>query len=72
MYNAIWKKIKELAPDLQKNLQFIMSDYEAAAISSMNNNFPQSKIHGCWFHFNQVYLIFYVFNKLLHEYSIFT
>ncbi|GAB1867329.1 hypothetical protein CAJAP_08408 [Camponotus japonicus] len=53
MYNAIWKKIKELAPDFQKNLQFIMTDYEAAAILSMNENFPQSKIHGCWFHFNQ-------------------
>ncbi|XP_070153608.1 uncharacterized protein [Polyergus mexicanus] len=53
MYNAIWKNIKELAPDFQKNLHFIMSDYEAAAISSMNENFPQSKIHGCWFHFNQ-------------------
>ncbi|XP_029670050.1 uncharacterized protein LOC115239591 isoform X2 [Formica exsecta] len=26
MYNAIWKKIKELAPDFQKNLHFIMSD----------------------------------------------
>lgn len=66
MYNAIWKKIKELAPDFQKNLHFIMSDYEAAAISSMNENFPQSKIHGCWFHFNQVYfiLIFLIINKL--------
>ncbi|GAB1867300.1 MULE transposase domain-containing protein [Camponotus japonicus] len=56
MYNAIWKKIKELAPDFQKNLQFIMTDYEAAAILSMNENFPQSKIHGCWFHFNQAIL----------------
>ncbi|XP_039303436.1 uncharacterized protein LOC120357336 [Solenopsis invicta] len=33
-----------------------MSDYEVAAISSMNDSFPQSKIHGCWFHFNQAIL----------------
>lgn len=65
MYNAIWKRIKELAPNLEKNLEFIMSDYEVAAMSSMNENFPQSKIHGCWFHFNQVYLIFFLLNVAL-------
>ncbi|XP_011696429.1 PREDICTED: uncharacterized protein LOC105455076 [Wasmannia auropunctata] len=49
----MWEKIISLAPGLNKNLKFIMSDYEKAAISAMNQKFPAVAIHGCWFHYSQ-------------------
>lgn len=54
MYRAIWNRITELAPVLQQNLKFIMSDYEMAAMKMLNEQFPTAEIHGCWFHYNQV------------------
>jgi len=53
----MWEKIVSLVPDLSKNLKFIMTDYEKAAITIMNQQFPAASIHGCWFHYSQVYLI---------------
>lgn len=58
MYRAIWKKIMELVPMLQQNLKFIMSDYEVAAVKMINEFFPATKAHGCWFHFNQIFYFF--------------
>ncbi|XP_071643034.1 uncharacterized protein [Temnothorax longispinosus] len=52
-YNAVWIKIKELIPDLEKNIRFIMLDYETAAGTSVSDHFPSASIHGCWFHYNQ-------------------
>ncbi|XP_071575450.1 uncharacterized protein [Temnothorax nylanderi] len=56
MYRAIWNRIIELAPVLQQNLKFIMSDYEMAAMKVINEQFPTAEIHGCWFHYNQALL----------------
>lgn len=56
LYRAIWEKVIELAPALQHNVKFIMGDYEKAAITALSEFFPTAEIHGCWFHFNQVYL----------------
>ncbi|KAM0727551.1 hypothetical protein ACS0PU_005800 [Formica fusca] len=53
LYDAVWIKIKELVPDLEKNIQFIMLDYEHAAGASVSDHFPSASIHGCWFHYNQ-------------------
>nr|XP_012231364.1 PREDICTED: uncharacterized protein LOC105677363 [Linepithema humile] len=53
MYKAIWKKIVELVPTLEKNVKFLMSDYEPAAMKVMSKQFPTANAHGCWFHFNQ-------------------
>ncbi|XP_024886894.1 uncharacterized protein LOC112464255, partial [Temnothorax curvispinosus] len=49
----MWEKIVSLAPGLNKNLKFIMADYENAAISAMSEQFPMVTIHGCWFHYSQ-------------------
>ncbi|XP_036142255.1 uncharacterized protein LOC105831015 [Monomorium pharaonis] len=53
LYKAMWEKIVSLAPGLNKNLKFIMADYEQAAIKAMNEQFPTVTIHGCWFHYSQ-------------------
>lgn len=55
LYKAMWEKIVSLAPGLKKNLKFIMADYEKAAISAMSEQFPTVTIHGCWFHYSQVF-----------------
>lgn len=68
-YRAMWKKIIELTPALQKHVKFIMTDYEKAAIAVLHKCFPTASIHECWFHYNQVkhtfhfncYLIFFNF-----------
>ncbi|XP_076660376.1 uncharacterized protein LOC143364211 [Halictus rubicundus] len=56
MYIAIWRKIKELAPMLHKNLKFTMTDYETAAMIALEQQFPSSSVKGCWFHYNQALL----------------
>lgn len=63
MYRAIWNKIIELAPMLQQNVKFIMSDYEMAAMKVVNEQFPAAEAHGCWFHYNQVCIII-LYNNL--------
>lgn len=57
LYKAMWEKIVSLAPGMQQNVKIIMADYEKAALSAMSQQFPTASIHGCWFHYTQVYLI---------------
>ena len=57
LYKAMWDKIISLAPAISRNVKFIMTDYEKAAISAMSEKFPTAAIHGCWFHYTQVYLV---------------
>jgi len=38
LYKTMWEKIVSLAPGLNKNLKFIMADYEKAAILAMSNS----------------------------------
>lgn len=52
----MWSSLKQLCPDLEKNVKYIVSDYEKAAISSMKKAFPEAEMIGCWFHFCQVRL----------------
>lgn len=54
----MWDKVVELAPGLEQNLKFIMSDYEKAAMSTINQRFPTASLHGCWFHYSQVRIIY--------------
>lgn len=53
-YDAIWDEILNLAPDLQKNLKLIHTDFETAAINVFRKKFSRARLVGCWFHFNQV------------------
>jgi len=58
-------EIKKLVPDLEKNVKFIMLDYEHAAGASINEHFPLASIHGCWFHYNQVQYALLTKNKYI-------
>jgi len=61
LYDALWNKITQLAPQLEQNIKFIMSDFEIAAVKSLNKKFPSANLTGCWFHFNQVYIKVHLF-----------
>ncbi|XP_070158933.1 uncharacterized protein [Polyergus mexicanus] len=54
LYNALWNKITQLIPQLEQNIKFVMSDFEMAAVKSLNKKFPRANLTGCWFHFNQM------------------
>lgn len=56
LYDALWDKITQFAPQFEQNIKFIMSDFEMAAVKSLNKKFPTANLTGCWFHFNQVYI----------------
>ncbi|XP_070167590.1 uncharacterized protein [Polyergus mexicanus] len=56
LYNALWNKITQLIPQLEQNIKFVMSDFELAAVKSLNKKFPRANLTGCWFHFNQAVL----------------
>ncbi|XP_039309456.1 uncharacterized protein LOC120358649 isoform X1 [Solenopsis invicta] len=56
LYQAIWEKIIEIAPDLKKNVKFIMGDYERATNNALYKCFPEASLKGCWFHYNQAVL----------------
>ncbi|KAL7294039.1 hypothetical protein TKK_0012513 [Trichogramma kaykai] len=54
MYDAIWKKLFEIIPDLQRNIQTIHMDFERAQIKSAKKHFPSPKrVSGCLFHYKQ-------------------
>jgi len=57
----LWNKITQLAPQLEQNIKFIMSDFEIAAVKSLNKKFSRANLTGCWFHFNQVYIKVHLF-----------
>lgn len=54
MYMAVFRKLKELAPHLRKNLRVIMSDFGAATAAAAREEFPNAHLSGCDFHFKQV------------------
>ncbi|XP_011876392.1 PREDICTED: uncharacterized protein LOC105566750, partial [Vollenhovia emeryi] len=56
VYKSIWKKVIQLAPDLQSNLRFIMCDYERASMNAVHEQFPHASLRGCWFHYYQAVL----------------
>ncbi|XP_067204809.1 uncharacterized protein [Linepithema humile] len=56
VYDAIWQRVKELHPNTLQGVQTIMSDYERAAMTVARKVFPEARITGCWFHFNQAIL----------------
>ncbi|XP_011865849.1 PREDICTED: uncharacterized protein LOC105560929, partial [Vollenhovia emeryi] len=53
MYDILWDKIMQLVPQLEQNINFVMSDFEMAAVKSLSTKFPRANLTGCWFHFNQ-------------------
>lgn len=52
-YTDVLQAIKnEIAPDLK--FSSIIGDYELALRSAIETVYPEVKLLGCWFHFNQV------------------
>ena len=61
MYDAIWKRLFALVPELKKNVSSIHMDCEKAQIKAAKENLPAAKITGCLFHYRQVsFLIFLI------------
>lgn len=50
-YSSILEQLKEKEPLL--NPQQVMIDFEAAAIRAISNEFPETEVRGCFFHFTQ-------------------
>lgn len=50
-YDAVFKYIEDNIMKLQPT-EF-MADYEASMRKSLNNQFPNAIIRGCWFHFKR-------------------
>ncbi|XP_057325513.1 uncharacterized protein LOC130667722 isoform X2 [Microplitis mediator] len=50
MYTAVWDFIIERANNIQNSLQYVITDFEAAIISSIRASFPLARIRGCWLH----------------------
>ena len=55
IYNKVLSDVKEILSENNISLneipKNIMCDFEASLIKSVKNNFPNSKIDGCYFHF---------------------
>lgn len=50
-YNDSFRQLLQAEPTI--NPTDFMVDFEAAAISAVQENFPQAEVHGCHFHFGQ-------------------
>lgn len=50
-YEEIFNELLKLKPEFKP--KHITIDFEQAAIKALNNCFPESSIHGCYFHFSQ-------------------
>lgn len=52
-YKLVLEKLKELRPTL--NPKTMMSDFERAIHNSFKTVFPETRLRGCFFHFNQCF-----------------
>ena len=50
-YNKMWQIIKQLCPD--SNPQYLLVDFEQAAINAFKKIWPMTYIKGCFFHLSQ-------------------
>ena len=55
-YNAIWSNLKS---DVKSPVS-VMMDFEMASINSVEDNFPETEIKGCFFNFSQA-----IYRKIL-------
>ncbi|KAG0439352.1 hypothetical protein DMUE_2486 [Dictyocoela muelleri] len=52
--NGYLKGFKFVAEKLKKHPEYITIDFEMSSFSGLNDIFPNTKIQGCFFHFNQI------------------
>lgn len=52
-YRVVLTFLKERLPP-RLRLAVIMTDYEAVLYISLMNAYPESEVHGCYFHYCQV------------------
>ena len=55
-YNAVLNVINDEVA-LHVNPTHVMTDYEAALQTVVQQQFPNAQVQGCWFHFTQVGLV---------------
>ena len=68
----MWSHLFKLVPTLRENVNFVMSDYEKAAMTAAQRSFENVRLHGCWFHYCQVTersiiftLLFFILNSIV-------
>ena len=58
LYQLVMANITEILNDLDHEegfaVELMISDFEAAIISSMQMTFPNGRARGCWYHYGQV------------------
>ncbi|XP_074106784.1 uncharacterized protein LOC141532364 [Cotesia typhae] len=65
LYNTVFEWIRKKCPKLQKNKNLIiLTDYERATIKSLRLNFPAAQIHGCYFHYCQAVVKYWVKSRI--------
>ena len=54
LYSKIFQDIKQIAPNFEPDI--FLCDFESGLINALRQNFKNSSIHGCWFHYTQAIL----------------
>lgn len=60
-YTAVLQKCKILFPSLQPLT--IMTDFEMGLQNAFKAIYPEAILHGCWFHYVQVPIIYFYYVK---------
>lgn len=60
LYRLVMQRIMEVAatvPGEDFPAEVMVSDFEIAIMSTMEETFPNGRVRGCWFHFGQVFSV---------------
>ena len=69
IYLKMFELLKEMEPNLKPSS--IVCNFEQAALSAMNETFPDVQIKGCFFHLAQKHLARMAFTSLYNTDSVF-
>lgn len=68
LYDAVFEYLSLTFPHFVN--QSVVTDYEMALVESLKAAYPQASLHGCFFHFCQVFLIYIVILRKYIQYTI--
>ncbi len=64
LYNEVMQLVlttaAEEVPGDHFSIRLMISDYEEAILNCMKTTFPDGRERGCWFHYGQVCIIYFV------------